>query len=266
MIDGKKLVVVLPAYNAADTLELTFNDMPKAFVDEVILVDDRSRDETVAVAKKLGISNVHVHAENRGYGGNQKTCYTAALDAGADVIVMLHPDYQYEPKLLTAMAGMVASGVYGVVLGSRILGGGSTGALAGGMPLWKYIANRGAHLRAERDDRREAFRVSLGLSRVLARNAPGAPAAREFRRLRLRQPDAGASHRARHSDRRDLVPHALSRRLELHQLRAVGAVRIRRAGDIDFVSRVALGPRAPRLPRLRTQADSLPAPREKKIQ
>lgn len=142
MIDGKKIVVVLPAYNAADTLELTFNDMPKSFVDEVILVDDRSRDETVAVAKKLGISNVHVHAENRGYGGNQKTCYTAALDAGADVVVMLHPDYQYEPKLLTAMAGMVASGVYGVVLGSRILGGGSTGALAGGMPLWKYIANR----------------------------------------------------------------------------------------------------------------------------
>ncbi|HEY2629166.1 MAG TPA: glycosyltransferase family 2 protein, partial [Usitatibacter sp.] len=116
---------------------------PKAFVDEVILVDDRSRDETVAVAKKLGISNVHVHPENRGYGGNQKTCYTAALDAGADIIVMLHPDYQYEPRLLTAMAGMIASGVYGVVLGSRILGGGPTGALAGGMPLWKYVANRG---------------------------------------------------------------------------------------------------------------------------
>jgi glycosyltransferase involved in cell wall biosynthesis len=142
MIDGKKLVVVLPAYNAAETLELTFNDMPKALVDEVILVDDRSRDETVAVAKKLGIANVHVHAENRGYGGNQKTCYTAALDAGADIIVMLHPDYQYEPKLLTAMAGMIASGVYGVVLGSRILGGGPTGALAGGMPPWKYVANR----------------------------------------------------------------------------------------------------------------------------
>ncbi len=142
MIDGKKLVVVLPAYNAAETLELTFNDMPKALVDEVILVDDRSRDETVAVAKNLGITNVHVHAKNRGYGGNQKTCYTAALDAGADIIVMLHPDYQYEPKLLTAMAGMIASGVYGVVLGSRILGGGPTGALAGGMPLWKYVANR----------------------------------------------------------------------------------------------------------------------------
>jgi len=143
MIDGKKLVVVLPAYNAADTLELTFNDMPKALVDEVILVDDRSRDETVAVAKRLGITNVHVHSINRGYGGNQKTCYRATLDAGADIVVMLHPDYQYEPKLLTAMAGMVASGVYGAVLGSRILGGGSTGALAGGMPLWKYIANRG---------------------------------------------------------------------------------------------------------------------------
>ncbi len=142
MIDGKKLVVVLPAYNAAETLEPTFNDMPKALVDEVILVDDRSRDETVAVAKQLGITNVHVHAENRGYGANQKTCYSAALAQGADIVVMLHPDYQYEPKLLTAMAGMVASGVYGVVLGSRILGGGSTSALAGGMPLWKYVANR----------------------------------------------------------------------------------------------------------------------------
>ena len=142
MIEGKKLVVVLPAYNAAETLELTFNDMPKSLVDEVILVDDRSRDETVAVAKNLGIANVHVHPENRGYGGNQKTCYSAALAANADIVVMLHPDYQYEPKLLTAMAGMVASGVYGVVLGSRILGGGQTGALAGGMPLWKYVANR----------------------------------------------------------------------------------------------------------------------------
>ena len=143
MIDGKKLVVVLPAYNAAETLELTLNDMPRAFVDEVILVDDRSKDETVALAKKLGITKIHVHPENRGYGGNQKTCYSAALAEGADIVVMLHPDYQYEPKLLTAMAGMIASGVYGVVLGSRILGGGTSGgALAGGMPLWKYVANR----------------------------------------------------------------------------------------------------------------------------
>ncbi|MGZ5040709.1 MAG: glycosyltransferase family 2 protein [Usitatibacter sp.] len=142
MIDGRKLVVVMPAYNAAGTLELTFNDMPKGLVDEVILVDDRSRDETLEVAKRLGITKLHVHAENRGYGANQKTCYQAALAENADIVVMLHPDYQYEPKLLTAMAGMVASGVYGVVLGSRILGSGPGGALAGGMPAWKYVANR----------------------------------------------------------------------------------------------------------------------------
>ena len=142
MIDGKKLVVVLPAFNAAGTLELTFNDIPRGLVDEVILVDDRSDDETLAVAKKLGIAKVHVHLENRGYGANQKTCYRAALAEGADIVVMLHPDYQYEPRLITAIAGMISSGVYGVVLGSRILGGGSAGALAGGMPIWKYVANR----------------------------------------------------------------------------------------------------------------------------
>ena len=142
MIDGKKLVVVLPAYNAARTLELTFNDIPRDLVDEVILVDDRSRDDTVNEAARLGIAHIHVHEQNRGYGANQKTCYRAALGQGADIVVMLHPDYQYEPKLITAMAGMISSGVYGMVLGSRILGSGKVGALEGGMPLWKYIANR----------------------------------------------------------------------------------------------------------------------------
>lgn len=142
MIDGKKLVVVLPAYNAARTLELTFNDIPHGLVDEVILVDDRSKDDTVEVAGRLGIRHIHVHERNTGYGGNQKTCYRAALAQGADIVVMLHPDYQYEPKLITAMAGMIGSGVYGAVLGSRILGGGATGPLAGGMPMWKYVANR----------------------------------------------------------------------------------------------------------------------------
>jgi glycosyltransferase involved in cell wall biosynthesis len=134
--------VVLPAYNAERTLELTFNDIPRGLVDEVILVDDRSKDDTVAVASSLGIAHIHVHDENKGYGGNQKTCYRAALAQGADIVVMLHPDYQYEPKLITAMAGMISSGVYGVVLASRILGGGATGPLAGGMPMWKYVANR----------------------------------------------------------------------------------------------------------------------------
>jgi glycosyltransferase involved in cell wall biosynthesis len=137
MINGKKIVVVLPAYNAEKTLEATVRELPD-LVDETILVDDYSTDGTVAVARKLGLS-VHVHDRNRGYGGNQKTCYAQALARGADVVVMTHPDYQYSPLLVTAMASMVAYGVYDVSLGSRILGG---GALRGGMPRYKYIANR----------------------------------------------------------------------------------------------------------------------------
>lgn len=138
MIHGKKVVVVMPAYNAAKTLEQTYDEIPREVVDEVILVDDASRDETAALATRLGIHTV-VHPKNRGYGGNQKTCYREALKLGADVVVMLHPDYQYTPKLLTAMASLVAVGQYDVVLGSRILGG---GALKGGMPVYKYICNR----------------------------------------------------------------------------------------------------------------------------
>lgn len=138
MINGRRIVVVMPAYRAAATLEATFRDLPHEVVDQVLLVDDASPDATVQVARALGIE-VHVHPHNRGYGGNQKTCYTKALAAGADIVVMVHPDYQYEPRLVTAMAGMVASGVYDAVIGSRILGGGSR---AGGMPGWKYVANR----------------------------------------------------------------------------------------------------------------------------
>lgn len=138
MINGRRIVVVMPAYRAAHTLEATFRDLPHDVVDKVLLVDDASPDDTVQVARALGIE-VHAHSHNRGYGGNQKTCYTQALAAGADIVVMVHPDYQYEPRLVTAMAGMVASGVYDAVIGSRILGGGS---LAGGMPRWKYVANR----------------------------------------------------------------------------------------------------------------------------
>lgn len=141
MIQGKKVIVVLPAYNAGKTLARTVGEIPRGDVDDIVLVDDASRDETVAVARSLGLG-VLVHPRNSGYGANQKTCYRAALDRGADIVVMLHPDYQYDPRLITAMAGMVASGVYGIVLGSRILGGGRTGALAGGMPRWKYVANR----------------------------------------------------------------------------------------------------------------------------
>lgn len=139
MIAGHKVVVVLPAYNAARTLEATVAEIDREIVDEVVLVDDASQDGTADLARRLGIRHVTVHEENRGYGANQKTCYRQALDLGADIVIMLHPDYQYTPKLIGAMAGMVASGLYPVVLGSRILGG---GALAGGMPRYKYIANR----------------------------------------------------------------------------------------------------------------------------
>lgn len=138
MIGGKKIVVVMPAYNAEQTLADTFADLDKSIVDKVILVDDNSKDATVNESKRLGISTV-IHPKNRGYGGNQKTCYREALAAGADIVVMVHPDYQYAPKLVPAMAGMIASGIYDAVLASRILG---KGALKGGMPLYKYFANR----------------------------------------------------------------------------------------------------------------------------
>ena len=138
MVRKHKIVVVMPAYNAAKTLITTYNEIPLDLVDEVILVDDASTDETSEVARQLGI-NLIVHASNLGYGGNQKTCYDAALKAGADIVIMLHPDYQYTPKLIGAMAYLLESGEFDIVLGSRILGG---KARNGGMPLYKYIANR----------------------------------------------------------------------------------------------------------------------------
>ena len=139
MLLGNKIVVVLPAYTAARTLEQTYREIPLDIVDEVVLVDDGSADDTLAVAKTLGIRHVIGHDANRGYGGNQKTCYDTALRLGAEIVVMLHPDYQYTPKLVRAMASMLGEDVYDVVLGSRILG---NGALQGGMPLYKYVANR----------------------------------------------------------------------------------------------------------------------------
>ncbi len=138
MISGKKVVVVLPAYNAARTLARTVAEIPRDIVDDVILTDYASRDDTAEIAERLGLRTLR-HDRNKGYGGNQKTCYRAALDQGADIVIMLHPDYQYSPRLLGAMASMVASGHYDVVLGSRILG---KGALQGGMPLYKYVSNR----------------------------------------------------------------------------------------------------------------------------
>ena len=139
MLNGKRIIVVLPAYNASQTLERTYNEIPFDIVDDVVLVDDASKDDTSEVGRKLGIKHVIRHENNRGYGGNQKSCYNKALELGGDIIVMLHPDYQYTPKLIHAMASVIAYDVYPVTLGSRILG---KGALKGGMPKYKYIANR----------------------------------------------------------------------------------------------------------------------------
>ena len=140
MVNKRKIIVVMPAYNAARTLERTYEEvMAQGIVDLVILVDDASSDETSAIAARLPHTRVYVHQENRGYGGNQKTCYRMALEAGADIVIMVHPDYQYTPKLIPAMAALIGNGLYHCVLGSRILSG---YALQGGMPPWKYLANR----------------------------------------------------------------------------------------------------------------------------
>ena len=138
MIHGKRLVVVLPAYNAARTLQKTYEELPHDIIDDVILVDDASGDETVELARRLGI-RTFIHPKNRGYGGNQKTCYREALECGADIVIMVHPDYQYTPALVTAMSSLLGMGVYDTVLGSRMLG---TSALKGGMPRYKYVSNR----------------------------------------------------------------------------------------------------------------------------
>ena len=140
MINNRKVIVVLPAYNAEKTLEQTYNEIPFDIVDDVVLVDDQSKDNTVEKAHEIGIEHVILHDVNKGYGGNQKTCYNKALELGGDIVIMLHPDYQYDPRLIHSMAYLIALDVYPVVLGSRILG---NGALKGGMPMIKYISNRG---------------------------------------------------------------------------------------------------------------------------
>jgi glycosyltransferase involved in cell wall biosynthesis len=139
MIKGQKVVVVLPAYNAAKTLKPTYDEIDRSVVDEVILVDDASKDDTITIAREIGIQHIIRHEKNKGYGGNQKSCYNKALEIGADIVVMLHPDYQYTPALITPMVSLIANNVYPVVLGSRILG---KGALKGGMPMYKYLFNR----------------------------------------------------------------------------------------------------------------------------
>ena len=140
MYKDKKVAVVMPAYNAAKTLEKTFREIPMDIVDEVILCDDASKDHTSALAKKIGINHVIIHPQNKGYGGNQKSLYNKALELGMDIVIMVHPDYQYTPKLIPAMVNIIGEDLYPVVLGSRILG---KGALKGGMPWYKYVANRG---------------------------------------------------------------------------------------------------------------------------
>ncbi len=139
MLNGQKIVVVLPAYNAAKTIKQTYDEIDTRLVDKVILVDDASKDNTIDAARAAGITHIIRHEQNKGYGGNQKTCYQAALDTGADIIVMLHPDYQYTPALIGPMVSLISNNVYPVVLGSRILG---KGALKGGMPFYKYVFNR----------------------------------------------------------------------------------------------------------------------------
>lgn len=139
MYKGQKIAVVLPAYNASRTLVKTYEEIPMDLVDEVILCDDASKDNTAELAKSIGIDHVIIHEKNKGYGGNQKSLYNKALDIGADIVIMLHPDYQYTPKLIPSMVNIIGDGLYPVVLGSRILG---KGALKGGMPMYKYVANR----------------------------------------------------------------------------------------------------------------------------
>jgi glycosyltransferase involved in cell wall biosynthesis len=182
MLANKKVTVVLPAYNAAQTLKQTFNEIPHDIVDDIILIDDASHDATVEMARNLGIPTIR-HDHNRGYGGNQKTCYTVALARGADIVVMLHPDYQYTPKLVTAMASMIASGEFDVVLGSRILG---RGALVGGMPIYKYISEPSFELVRKPHHRSEAIRISYWVSGMEPGGARAAAAPPQFGRFRIR--------------------------------------------------------------------------------
>ena len=207
MFRGKKVVVVMPAYNAARTLKRTYDEvMAEEIVDLVIVVDDGSKDETVAVARTLPDVVVHVHPVNQGYGGNQKTCYRLALEAGGDIVIMIHPDYQYTPRLIPAMAAMIATGLYPCVLASRILGG---YALAGRDALVEIPLQSFPHLGRESYDRREAVGVSHGLSGVLSQADRVAGPGVLLRRFHFRQPDAGANLVAGSDNRRDQLPHPI---------------------------------------------------------
>ena len=218
MYNGKKIVVVMPAYNAAKTVTQTVDEvLQQDIVDEIILVDDRSRDNTVQVASPLLGVRVHVHEKNTGYGGNQKTCYRLALEAGADIVIMVHPDYQYTPKLIPAMASMIANGLHPCVLASRILGGYS---LQGGMPVWKYVANRfltaaeNILLGAKLSEYHTGYRAFS--KRIVAEARP----VQKLRRFRVRQPDARANLLARLHHRRSELPDEIFQGGLLHQFLA----------------------------------------------
>ncbi len=239
MLHGQRVVVVMPAYRAEKTLAACYRAIPHDVVDEVLLVDDASDDETLAVARGLGLTPIR-HAINEGYGANQKTCYCEALRAGADIVVMVHPDYQYEPRLITALASLVASGVYDVAIGSRMLG---RTALAGGMPRYKYHANR---LLTACQNLMTGARLSeyhTGFRAFSRRVLETLPLGRQFVGFRVRQPDAGSGARIRHAHRRSFVPHPLFRTREPDQLPPLGRLRAGCAAHQRCVPIVALAPR-----------------------
>jgi glycosyltransferase involved in cell wall biosynthesis len=227
MYRGKKIVVVMPAYNAARTLAQTYAEVrEQGLVDTIILVDDGSRDETVAVARQLEGVQVHVHERNRGYGANQKTCYRLALEAGADIVVMIHPDYQYTPKLLPAMVSMIANGLHPCVLGSRILE-------IRGEPV--------SDLRGKPSARGQALRIPHRLSRLLARDSPDAQPGRQLRRFRFRQPDARPNPLARIHHRRGQLSDALFSGSVLDQPAPEHSLRTGLSGHGADVSAGAMG-------------------------
>ena len=224
MIQGHTVCVVMPAYNAELTVRQTYDDLPKDVVDRVLLVDDQSSDETVRVAREIGIQTFR-HKRNRGYGGNQKTCYREALRGGEDIVIMVHPDYQYAPRLVTAMASLIATGEFDVVLGSRILGGRSPpGRNALVQVHLEPLPDPGRELAA----RLQALRVSHRVPRLQPQGAGEPPPPGELRRLRLRQRDAGADHPARLPHRGSDLSDPLFPRSVQHQLRAQRPLRLRR--------------------------------------
>ena len=229
MFRNKKVVVVMPAYNAARTLQQTYDEvMAQEIVDLVIVVDDASQDETVAVARTLPNTMVQVHPANQGYGANQKTCYRLALEAGADIVIMVHPDYQYTPRLIPGHGGHDRRGLYPCVLGSRILGG---YALQGGMPWWKYVSNRFLTFAENLLLGAKLSEYHTGYRAFSRRTAGTVVAGGVLRQLRLRQPDARPDPLAGGDDRRGELPHAVRAGILVDQPRAEHGLRVGLPGD-----------------------------------